>query len=157
MLFIIILNLFILTALGVYVLDKYKDKKLISFQQSLDLTNLPVITAYTENLGKINLLIDTGASVCCINSKYHDSLSLINFNADVSTAGNNVYVNNCTVLSLDIQGKKVVDTFILMDMEYQFNEIKNETGVTIHGIIGTSLMTKYKYIIDFNKSCFYAK
>ena len=42
-------------------------------------------------------------------------------------------------------------------MKEAFGNIKKETGVTIHGILGSDFFTRYKYVLDFDKLIFYKK
>ena len=42
-------------------------------------------------------------------------------------------------------------------MNTVFTSIKNETGVTLHGLIGNSFMQKYKYVLDFDEMVAYSK
>jgi len=133
---------------------------MISFQQSLDLTNLPIITIEHSLLGKINVLIDSGSDKSCINKSFISKYADIKDNLDcgtVTTGGSDTKIFGAVELECKCQGYELTDTFLVLDLDHAFNSIKMTSGVTIHGIIGTSLLTKYKYIIDFNKNCFYAK
>ena len=47
--------------------------------------------------------------------------------------------------------------YVIADMSAPFNDIKRETGVTLHGIIGTKFFAKYNYVIDFEKLVAYSK
>jgi hypothetical protein len=43
------------------------------------------------------------------------------------------------------------NNFIVRDMADAFNEVKSNSGVTIHGILGSDFFQKYKYVINFNE------
>lgn len=131
----------------------------VSFQHSLDLTNLPIITAYTE-YGKLNLLLDTGSTDCIINSNVlqskYPNLQLSEY-GECITANGNVPINGTVSINLTVQNKQLNSEFIILKLDEQFDIIKKEEGVTIHGILGVNFFEKYKYIIDFNSNSFYMK
>ena len=39
--------------------------------------------------------------------------------------------------------------FMVCDMKTSFDNIKKETGVTVHGILGSRFFKEYKSILDF--------
>ncbi len=42
-------------------------------------------------------------------------------------------------------------------MSNAFNTLKQDTGVTIHGILGNTFFEKYGYVIDYKDFIAYAK
>ena len=46
---------------------------------------------------------------------------------------------------------------MISDLDKPFNNIKKESGVTIHGILGNNFFKKYKYVLDFDKLIAYSK
>ena len=49
------------------------------------------------------------------------------------------------------------ECFLISDMDEVFSNIKTETGVLIHGILGSNFFAKYKYIIDYDSLALYVK
>ena len=65
-LFIIIGILIIL--ISIIIMQNYNRKKVkMSFKESMNLTELPVVTFY-NGTNKLNFLLDTGSNLCVINS-----------------------------------------------------------------------------------------
>jgi len=135
-----------------------KERTSISFKESLDLAELPIIT-FTQNNVKINFLLDSGATISVI-----DEFTLRNLKSTLSntlsrTTGIGGSIANIPNVDMEIYYKKLkfVDTFQVINMDKIFKEIKSSTGVTVHGILGTSFMQKYKYVLDFDKMIAYSK
>lgn len=135
--------------------SKKKDSE-ISFKQSLDLCNIPVITIENEIIGKINLMIDTGSSSSIIDKRVLEPYT--NFpeaHGEVIGAGGTTCKFGSTNLNVKCQDVSLSILFEVVDMSNSFDLIKKEYGVTIHGILGSLDMAKYKYIIDFQSCSFY--
>ena len=49
------------------------------------------------------------------------------------------------------------ESFAVLDLTESFAQIKEENGVTLHGILGNTFFTKYGYILDFKELKFYTK
>lgn len=140
-------------------IKKEKKKVNVSFKEAMDLTELPVVT-FINNDKKINFLLDTGSNMSQINSSVLKSLdlkySMTNRGAKVTgMEGNAREVNLCTMF-LTYKNKVFIDDFQINDLDRAFNMIKRETGVQIHGILGSLFFKKYKYVLDFNELIAYS-
>ena len=131
---------------------KTKKEACISFQEGFDLTDLPIITV-SYNKRKLNFILDTGANISYINEKS------INNNVPKSVSkekiptitASGIIENTHTVhLEFSYRENTFSEDFAVLDMSQPFNEMLKETGVKIHGILGTSFFDKYKYVIDFS-------
>lgn len=131
----------------------------VSFKESLDLCDLPVIT-FINNDVKLNFLLDTGANKSVIN---YDTLTLpIEYNKSDKAGtifgmeGNAIEVS---YINMDISYKNKVfnDTFQVLDMSAAFDRIKKNDGVTLHGVLSHNFFQKYKYILDFDELIAYSK
>ena len=125
---------------------------LISFKESMDLTELPVVTFYNGNT-KLNFLLDTGSNYSYINSSIIPLLDIKEINEEstiIGIEGNAVTTNMC---SMNIYYKKQSFDleFCVMNLDAAFDRIKQNDGVQIHGILGSKFFEKYKYILDFNR------
>lgn len=160
---IIISLVLILSVIGiavvVYLLKNSKKDKL-SFKESLDLTELPVVTFYNSGL-KLNFLLDTGSNVNLLNKKLSDKLKKEFVNSELNVYGvggvQNSVEASCCSMEITNGSLKFTDNFYLIDLEDTFSEIKKSSGVQIHGILGSLFFNKYRYILDFNKMIAYVK
>ena len=135
-----------------------KNSTVLSFKDSLDLTDLPVVTFYSGHK-KLNMLLDTGSSECIINKEYLDSIcyTKTDKNKEIFGMEGNIVTNPVVSTTISYSGLKFDVELIAMDMNQAFGAIKKESGVTIHGILGSNFFTRYKYVLDFDKLMFYTK
>lgn len=146
-----------------YIVDRARHRKNIdpageiSFRETMDLVDLPIITFQVGDR-KLNLLLDTGADQCIIDSSIigdiqHEPLegtgSLYGVGGVVSEVS---YVN----IMLKYKGVEYSDRFQSMDLSPTFGMLKEEHGVNLHGVIGNSFFQKYKYVIDFQELVAYS-
>lgn len=135
-----------------------KDSSTVSFQEAMDLVDLPIITVQNNNI-KINLLLDTGSnssyiSPGIVNSLKYDEIDLTN--TTVGFGGTSTHSKGC---NMKIKYKKLTfeDTFIIMQSDGVFTTIKQECGVQVHGILGSKFFDRYSYVIDFSNLTAYIK
>lgn len=139
---------------------KRSNRKKISFKESLDLTELPVVTFIGKGK-KLNFLIDTGANNSILNESVSNKLKLEYEEiegVETNTAGGNINLNKIVNLVITFDDKREYnECFLISDMDEVFSNIKAETGVLIHGILGSNFFAKYKYIIDYDSLALYVK
>lgn len=137
----------------------YFYKNIISFKDSLDLVNLPVITMYAGKK-KVNLLLDSGSSECLLDESILESIIYTENEVDsvpmMGIDGNITYHKSIQTILTYSQLKFNVN-FVTGDFSQAFNNVKSESGVTIHGILGVDFFTRNNYILDFDKLMFYKK
>lgn len=130
----------------------------ISFRQALELTDLPIITLY-QGSTKYNMLVDTGSNASYIEKSLLHKLE--HNKSDVSKT-----VISSTSVKDDVSAVDAVFTYKdhtlevslgVFDLKDAFARIKKESGVQLHGILGTDVCTKYRYIIDFKDCLIYTK
>lgn len=152
----IVLMLIVLTLIIYNYLTGYK--KVMSFKESLDLTELIIITAYQNNK-KLNFLLDSGATDSAINIRELKNLKyeeMKEVNVFFGIDGEQSY-SKMVNLQFTINDKSYDTIFQVVDMSQALDLIKQESGVTIHGILGNKFFKKYKYILDYNKLAVYKK
>lgn len=135
-----------------------KNESVISFRESMNLTELPVVTFYNGNR-KLNFLLDTGSNVSYINKSIIDSLKYDNVEDKVDVIGvegNKIPAESCK-MTIFYNKHKFEENFNIIDLDNAFDTIKQESGVQIHGILGSLFFEKYKYVIDFSKLIAYMK
>lgn len=133
----------------------------ISFKESIDLTELPVITLYNDGQ-KLNFLLDTGSNISHFNSKAEELLKRYDevhkTGFDIATAtgvteGSNRWVG----IPLQYKKQSFIEDFMLLDLQEAFDSVKKENGVQLHGILGNSFFIKYRYVLDFEDLVAYTK
>lgn len=159
-LFIVCVTLFVALFVTFFEDIKRSNRKKISFKEALDLTELPVVTFISKGR-KLNFLLDTGANNSILNSSVAESMKLQveEFEGiETNTAGGNINLNTIVNLDIKYDDKRIYnECFLLSNMDEAFNSVKAETGVMIHGILGSNFFTKNKYIIDFDSLALYVK
>ena len=149
-----------LIIIGAEFIRKYSKryKRAISFRESLDLTGLPVIT-FKQGKNKFNFLFDTGATNSVINSPVLSTIKHTKHEGmTCEVYGMEGTVQQADFVNIQFERElKYEDNFQVVDMSVAFEQVKAETGVTVHGIIGNTFFQRYKYIIDYNAMIAYSK
>lgn len=130
----------------------------ISFREAMDLAELPVITFYNGDR-KINFLLDTGSNISYLNESIVSSLvteSTGEASNIIGIEGNKV---NCKICKMIIRRKnqEFEEEFSIADLDKAFSIVKKESGVQIHGILGSRFFEKYKYVLDFKDYIAYVR
>ena len=156
---VIILIIIVIAPIIINGVHDYNKKKVkMSFKESMNLTELPVITFYNKST-KLNFLLDTGSNECVINSKIIDSLNYTKLDKKGSVFGMEGNSIDIDYISIDFtyNNKSYSSSFQVVDMQDAFDRVKQESGVTIHGILGNLFFEKYKYVLDFKELAAYTK
>lgn len=158
----------ILTVIGILALGyvvslcesnikKNNDRKM-SFKESMDLAEMPVVTFYQGDK-KFNFLLDTGSNYSHISKEAAKSIkgTMIDTKAKVSGIGEGETSAVCKT-TLSYKGKDYnIDLSVTNHLTDVFADIKKETGVQVHGLIGNQFFQEHKYILDFNELVAYSK
>lgn len=131
---------------------------IISFQSSMDLVELPIITLH-QGEQKINFILDTGSNNCIIDSNFLKNLKYTMSNSYTNISGMEGNKQKAKICSISVSYKdwNYEFPYIVQDLSAVFGDIKKETGVTVHGILGSNFFNKYKYVLDFNELIAYSK
>lgn len=134
------------------------NKKQVSFKEALDLTGLPIVT-FKQGENKINLLLDTGSSKSVILPSVLNVFKHEKLNEGGTVYGMEGNIIETVFVSIDfiLNNNSYSEKFQVVDMSSAFNSLKQDTGVTIHGILGNSFFEKYGYVIDYKDFVAYAK
>ena len=135
-----------------------KRRNSISFKEAMDLVEIPVVTFYNGDK-KLNFLLDTGSNNSIINESAISDLKYEECNSKVSTIGmeGNKSESNVCIIKLNYKNNTFKDEFSVINMDSAFSTIKQESGVQIHGILGSKFFEKYKYVLDFKELIAYIK
>ena len=134
-------------------------KKQVSFKEALDLTGLPIVT-FKQEENKINLLLDTGSSKSVILPSVLNVFKHEKLNEGGTVYGMEGNIIETVFVSMNFilnNNNNYSEKFQVVDMSSAFNSLKQDTGVTIHGILGNSFFEKYGYVIDYKDFIAYAK
>jgi hypothetical protein len=147
----------LLVIMGVYyVYTLYtKSKDVMSFKQSMELCDMPIVTFYIGDR-KLNFVLDTGCIQSMLDAdiidKYKLNVSYIGKNFEVWGANGKCSIDKMGVLGLYYNNKKFEETFVCSStIKHTFSWLKQNKGVTVHGLLGSNFFNTYKYILDFNK------
>jgi hypothetical protein len=143
-----------------YINTKKKSKQIcnISFKEAMDLTELPVVTFYNKGY-KLNFLLDTGSNDSHINSSVLSNLSYRTSPVKRETTGmegNRIQNDTCN-MTISYKDRDFNTDFNVNDLDNAFSVVKQESGVQIHGILGSLFFQKYKYVLDFDTLIAYLK
>ena len=74
----------------------------------------------------------------------------------IGIEGNKV---NCKICKMIIKRKnqEFEEEFSIADLDKAFRIVKEESGVQIHGILGSRFFEKYKYVLDFKDYIAYVR
>ena len=130
----------------------------ISFKEAMDLVELPVVTFYNGDT-KLNFLLDTGSNVSYINSSIIPLLVHEKTDKEMNTIGieGNKVSNQFCKMSVTYKNQVFEEEFSIADLDEAFGVVKQESGVQIHGILGSKFFDKYKYVLDFKELIAYIK
>lgn len=130
----------------------------ISFREAMDLAELPVITFYNGDK-KINFLLDTGSNISYLNESIVSSLVTESTGEESNIIGIEGNKVNCKICKMIIRRKnqEFKEEFSIADLDKAFSIVKKESGVQIHGILGSRFFEKYKYVLDFKDYVAYVR
>lgn len=115
------------------------------------------VVKMTLNGKKIWVLLDTGASVNLLDIKVQKKYDFGVYNRPgnsvnvVGFASSEMELPRVDGIDLRYQGIRLKDEFLAHDLTDVVNSVKQESMITISGIIGYSMMRKYGFVIDMGK------
>lgn len=157
---VIIILIVISIASFANVFEKYREynRRKMSFRESMDLAEMPVVTFY-QGEKKFNFLLDTGSNLSHISEEAAKELEGITFDtkAKVSGIGTGETSGLCRTTLSYKDNSYDIDLNVTSHLSETFADIKKETGVQVHGLIGSQFFQKYRYILDFKELVAYSK
>ena len=135
-----------------------KKKACIDFSAGFNLTDLPIVT-FTQGKEKLNFLLDTGSNKSLINASVVNKLTHIPLKSDSTMFGveGNYTKVEVAVISLFYNNIEYANDFMIANLDKPFSNIKQESGVIIHGILGNNFFKRNKSILDFEELKAYFK
>jgi len=152
----------ILLVIGIIIFiasKTHKQKEGFSFRNAFKLTGLPVLL-FEQGETTLKFILDTGSSVCILDEasisklkdfKYLDKKSnLVDVNGGKVTRKYGIFKFKCE--NIDFENE-----FLVSDLTNIRESVKEDSGISIDGIVGSDFFSKYQYIIDFDKYLAYSK
>lgn len=135
-----------------------RNNRKMSFKESMDLAEMPVVTFYQGDK-KFNFLLDTGSNLSHISAEAAKELNGENFEAKTKVSGIGTgETNGLCKTTLTYKGVNYdIDLCITDHLTEAFTEIKNTTGVQVHGLMGNQFFQQHKYVLDFEELVAYTK
>lgn len=147
-------------AIATLLVSNNREEDCISFRETFDLTDIPIVTFYAgEN--KVNFLLDTGSSQSFIASKSADLVQGKERDGEMSiTSVHGTEALTCKVIEtvLTHSNKEYgVQLYVNESLNKAFEEVKKSNGANIDGILGSDFLDRYSYVIDFKKYLAYSR
>lgn len=162
MLFNIVIIVLLVLLIGVLVnmVEDHEKYKKISFKETMDLLNVPIIS-FLCNGKKLHFLLDSGSSYSHISP---EAVTLVNGNVEETetlqtiSAGGALNNGSHCVLKLEYNGELYVSDFIVTEqITQQLETIKRDFNIEMHGVLGGDFLSRYDYVIDFKELVAYSK
>lgn len=158
--FIVLVVIFVLVMLINGVEDYNRSKIVpISFKESIDLLNVPVVT-FVNNKVKLHFLLDTGSDASYIRKEVLSLLDIKKIDKEVTpivTAGGKAVSEGLVTFDIFYKDQQFENDFEVADMTNMWDEATKTVGLTIHGILGSQFFNRYRYQIDFENLIAYSK
>jgi hypothetical protein len=139
------------------VINLFDKKKTINNTISLEKQmpgNLPII-ALSNNNKMFNFILDSGSNISHICAEYYEDLQSVPIgtykNGEVAgLGGKNIGITMCKAIFEDtLEHKYNIKLSISNGLSSVAKNIEDNTGVKIHGLLGTDFLREYKYTLDF--------
>lgn len=120
----------------------------------LQRTGLPLIVT-SGKLKNICFLIDTGSThntfFDFVYVHFKDEFKL--FDSTYRTMGIDGHYTETPVIeaTVNFEGVDYTSTFVVLDASEAIAQVQEETGVQIHGVLGTQFLMENRWIVDFKK------
>lgn len=123
-------------------------------KETITKEGVPIVTLKNGEK-EFNFILDTGSTVSHIDSTIKDSLSdteeVKGGNTTVVTANGSVEGNNSWIrVPLNYKKQSFIEDFMPLDLHDTFEDIKEETGIQLHGVLGNTFLRKYRYVLDYD-------
>lgn len=120
----------------------------------LQRTGLPLIVT-SGKLKNLCFLIDTGAThntlFDFVYEHFKDEFKLLDSTCRAMGIEGHYKETPVIEATFNFEGIDYTSTFSVLDAADAIIQVQEETGVQIHGVLGTQFLIKNKWIVDFDK------
>lgn len=117
-------------------------------------TGLPLIVT-SGRLKNLCFLIDTGAThnvlFSYVYEHFKDEFKTLDEKQNIMGIEGHYEETPTIEATFNFEGIDYTSTFSVLDATDAIAQVQQETGVQIHGILGTQFLVKNKWIIDFKE------
>jgi hypothetical protein len=127
--------------------------KTVSLQKQMP-GNLPIISLSNNNK-VFNFILDSGSNISHICEKYYKNIisTPLGVFADgevTGLGGKDIGVTMCEAMFKDVAGHEYnIKLSVSKGLNAVIRNIKEATGVQVHGLLGTDFLRDYNYVLDF--------
>lgn len=149
-----------IATISVILLKKDEPKTPMSFYESMKLVKLPIVT-FKIGDEDINFMLDSGGMRSFIDSRVVDLFKLPHEASSESIAvygiTGNTMESRVVHMTMHYKDMEFKSDLIAQNLEGSMDQLKEEYGVRIHGMLGADFFEKYKYVLDFKNMIAYSK
>ena len=134
-----------------------EDKIKVSFKDTMDKTGLPIVS-FTQNDKHFEFIIDTGAEYSIVNSNSLKDLCYVELDESgviYGIEGNKKETSSIGVV-LYIDNYEFTEVFQIVDVS-GIDMINKLHNINVVGILGSTFLARYKFIIDYETLHVYGK
>ena len=116
-------------------------------------TKLPIIIVEIEDK-HLCFILDTGSTCCLIDSNVVEYFKdIVEPIGDYCISGIDGTKHNVDVVILpfNFEGYTYKPKFCVQQLSDAFKEIEEDSGIQVHGLLGTDFLLENKWIIDFKE------
>ena len=124
-----------------------------SLYHGLNQTKLPIIVVEIEDK-HLCFILDTGSTCCLIDSNvveyFKDIVEPIG-DYCISGIDGTKRKADVVILPFNFEGYTYKPKFCVQQLSDAFKEIEEDSGIQVHGLLGTDFLLENKWIIDFKE------
>lgn len=124
-----------------------------SLCHGLNQTKLPIIVVEIEDK-HLCFILDTGSTCCLIDSNvveyFKDIIAPIG-DYCISGIDGTKHKVDVIILPFNFEGYTYETKFCVQPLSDAFKEIEEDSGIQVHGLLGTDFLIENKWIIDFKE------
>lgn len=124
-----------------------------SLYHGINQTKLPIIVVEIENK-HLCFILDTGSTCCLIDSNvveyFKDIITPVG-NYCISGIDGTRYKVDVIILPFNFEGYTYKTKFCVQPLSDAFKGIEEESGIQVHGLLGTDFLIDNKWMIDFKE------
>lgn len=126
----------------------------IEFIEFVHLDRKPIVAARVNGI-ETYLMVDTGSDISVLNQNVSDEFGFVpSVNNEVSyhiegLNGEKKSISWAKKVKVSLGSSEIRARFYSMDLSNLVNSVKKKTHITIQGIIGSDIMKKYDFRVDY--------